>query len=210
MFEILLVEDDDAVRNGVGRVLSEAGTLHLVEACPTATDALRVIDTDATIDLALVDIGLPDGSGTAVIQRLRDTRPDAVALAFTIFADDVTIFSALKAGARGYLLKDTSPDELVASVHQALTGGAPLTPAVARRVVDSFVPIRNDETNLTPREREILELMCHGISYREAADQLGIGAATVQTHVKSIYRKLGVSSKAEATKVAIQRGLFVP
>ncbi|MCA9629893.1 MAG: response regulator transcription factor [Myxococcales bacterium] len=209
---VLVLEDTAPIRLGVCEAVAAHSDLDLVAACETVRQALDYIeDLTQPLDVAIIDLSLPDGHGTDVVARLTELRPNCVSLVFTVLADEASIFSALRAGARGYILKESSPEELVESIFHAETGGAPMSPEVARRVVESFRPDSAAErTGLTPREREILELLCHGTSYGEVADMLQIGRGTVHTHVKNIYRKLDVSSKAEATKVAIQRRLFIP
>ncbi len=209
---VLVLEDTAPIRLGVCEAVAAHAELDLVAACETVRHALDYIeDLSQPLDVAIIDLSLPDGHGTDVVARLTEVRPNCVSLVFTVLADEASIFSALRAGARGYILKEASPEELVESIFHAETGGAPMSPEVARRVVESFRPDSVAErTGLTPREREILELLCHGTSYSEVADMLHIGRGTVHTHVKNIYRKLDVSSKAEATKVAIQRRLFIP
>ncbi|MCA9647406.1 MAG: response regulator transcription factor [Polyangiaceae bacterium] len=209
---VLVLEDTAPIRLGVCEAVAARSELDLVAACETVRQALDYIeDTSQPLDVAIIDLSLPDGHGTDVVAKVTELRPQCVCLVFTVLADEASIFSALRAGARGYILKESSPEELVEAIFHAETGGAPMSPEVARTVVESFRPDNVAErTGLTPREREILELLCHGTSYSEVADMLHIGRGTVHTHVKNIYRKLDVSSKAEATKVAIQRRLFIP
>ncbi|MGE0320762.1 MAG: LuxR C-terminal-related transcriptional regulator [Polyangiaceae bacterium] len=209
---VLVLEDTAPIRLGVCEAVAARSELDLVAACETVRQALDYIeDASQPLDVAIIDLSLPDGHGTDVVAKLTELRPHCVSLVFTVLADEASIFSALRAGARGYILKESSPEELVEAIFHAETGGAPMSPEVARTVVESFRPDSvAQRTGLTPREREILELLCHGTSYSEVADMLHIGRGTVHTHVKNIYRKLDVSSKAEATKVAIQRRLFIP
>lgn len=209
---VLVLEDTAPIRLAVCDAIAAEHELNLVAACETLRQALGYIDDlSAPLDVAIIDLSLPDGHGSDVIARLNKVRPSCVSLVFTVLADEASIFSALRAGARGYILKDSSPEQLIEAIFHAEIGGAPMSPEVARRVVESFRP-RSAlvHTGLTPREHEILELLCHGTSYGGVAEMLSIGRGTVHTHVKNIYRKLDVSSKAEATKVAIQRRLFIP
>lgn len=217
MTHVLVVEDDAEIRQSVADVIAAHPSLVLAADVGTAGEAIDYVAIeDQPLDVAIVDLGLPDGHGNDVIARITAERPQAACLVFTVLADEGSIFAALRAGARGYLLKSDTPEELVSAVEHAETGGAPLSPEVARKVVESFSRGKRSpqaepsESGLTPREHQILELLCHGTSYGEVAAMLNIGRGTVQTHVKSIYRKLDVSSKAEATKVAVQKRLFVP
>ena len=132
-------------------------------------------------------------------------------LAFTVRADDDAVFSALRAGARGYITKDASLAELMRAVQDAVRGGAPLSRGIGLRVVSRFWQTNEGSANavdtLTARERSVLEVLCTGASYREAGRWLGLSEGTIQTHVKRIYEKLGVCSKAEAVRVACEAGL---
>lgn len=212
MIHALLVDDDPTVLASLAAALEAPdGEFRVSGRAMGFREAVGLVEGATPIDVAVVDLGLPDGHGADLIALLRDARPDAASLVFTVFADETSIFRALHAGAQGYLLKDASPEEVREAIRHAWTGGAPLTPEVARKVIESFRPKpAAPRTTLTPREREVLELLCHGSTYSEVGRMLSIGEGTVHTHVKSIYRKLDVTSKTEATKVAIQQRLFVP
>lgn len=212
VFRVCHVEDDPVVRRGFSAVLTRhSQDLSLVGSFGTATEALDAIKDGLRFEIAVVDLGLPDTSGLEVIRAVRRTRPDATALAFTIYGDAASIFDALKAGARGYLLKDTPPDRLHAALMEAAQGGAPLSAAVALMMVESFnnppVAQTGDAEALTSRERDVLELLVRGDAYGTVAKKLGVSLSTIQGHVRSIYAKLEVNSKAEATSVALKRGL---
>jgi len=212
VLSVFLVDDDPAVRRGIeAAIASRPEELCLAASAASARQARSVIESDAQIDVSIVDLGLPDGHGADLIARLVETRPESAVLVFTVFGDHASIFRALRAGAHGYLLKDASVQEVIEGVRHAWTGGAPMTPEVARLVVESFRPTSPDNPpRMTPREQQVLELLCHGLSYSEVADALHVRHATVQSHVKSLYRKLDVNSRGEAMKVAIQQSLFVP
>jgi DNA-binding NarL/FixJ family response regulator len=201
---LLFVEDEPWVRTGVTKLL-EAASLDLT-VCPDIRSAVSALSTP--FDAALIDLGLPDGSGVDLIVALRDRQPSCVAVAFTKFDDAPTILSALRAGARGYLLKSTPSDRIVPALHDALAGGLPLSAAVAQLVVDTALGAAAPDTHrLTQRETELLRLLARGRTYAECATELGIGLGTVQTYVKAIYAKLDVSSKAEAALAAVRLGL---
>ncbi len=211
MIRVFLVDDDPDVRSGIESVIERhAGELSLVASVGTVNAALQVIAGDSDIDVSIVDLGLPDGHGDALIARLVATRPDSAVLVFTVFGDEESIFGALRAGADGYLLKDASAEEVLDGVRHAWTGGAPMTPEVARKVVQSFRPRADDATApITEREREVLQLMSGGSTYAEIGKLLGISPGTVHSHAKSIYRKLDVTSKTEAVKIALQERLLL-
>jgi DNA-binding NarL/FixJ family response regulator len=172
----------------------------------TGQEALQLI-SGAPPDVALVDLGLPDVSGVVVIAALRRGAPRCVPLAFTVFDDAPTILAALRAGARGYLLKGTPSDRIVPLIREALAGGLPLSPSVASLLVANMLEPRATEQSLTERETELLALLARGTTYAACASVLGIGVGTVQSYVKSIYGKLEVSSKAEAAVAAVRLGL---
>lgn len=212
MRRVLLVEDEPWVREDVAALLeAPAAGFTVAAACATAEDAIHALREGLQVDLALVDLGLPGASGVEVIRALRRRCPEAVAVAFTVFDDERSVFAALKAGARGYLLKTTPLDRLREALLDAATGGAPMSPGIARLVVESMEQQAPDEPEdgpaLTPRELEVLSLLTRGHTYSDTAMALGISLGTVQTHVRNIYGKLAVASKAEATAAALRRGL---
>ncbi|HVK77424.1 MAG TPA: response regulator transcription factor [Kofleriaceae bacterium] len=205
---LLIVEDEPWVRRAVVEALRPHEPEVTVVACATGRDALAAIDR-APPALALVDLGLPDVSGVAVIAALRRRAPACAAIAFTVFDDAPTILAALRAGARGYLLKSAPTERLLPSLREAAAGGMPLSPSVAALVVERALagPGGDDVIALTARETELLGLLARGATYAECAAALGIGLGTVQGYVKAIYGKLDVSSKAEAAVAAVRLGL---
>jgi DNA-binding NarL/FixJ family response regulator len=208
---VFLVEDDPGLRARLAATLARCDDLDLVAACDTVAAALSALDArEPELDVALVDLGLPDGSGVEVLRKLRATRPDADAIVITVFDDARTVLKAIEAGARGYVLKGWTDEQIVSALREAAAGGAPMTPRIARLVLDALSARRRDERDveaLTAREVEVLNLLCEGRTYREVAHALGIALGTVQTHVKAIYAKLEVCSKAELTAAAFRRGL---
>jgi DNA-binding NarL/FixJ family response regulator len=169
-------------------------------------------------DLALVDLSLPDGNGTTVVEALRTRFPQCMIVVATIFDDDDHLFPALRAGAQGYLLKDQPPEQLVTQLQGINDGHPPLSPSVARRLMEHFrvgqetaqsVPAQPvaEEAALTPREREVLVQLARGINIADIGLVMDISRHTVGDHVKNIYRKLNISSRAEAALQAKQMGL---
>lgn len=197
---LLIVEDDPWVRQGLAAVLADVETV----SCETGREALALVE-GAPFDAAIVDIGLPDISGTTVISALR--RRGSVPVAFTVFDDARTVLTALRAGARGYILKSTPSERIMPLIREALDGGMPLSPAVASLVVETMLATTETERRLTERETELLALLARGATYAQCASALGIGVGTVQGYVKTIYGKLDVSSKAEAAVAAVRLGL---
>lgn len=160
-------------------------------------------------DVALIDLGLPDGSGLDVLRNLRLLRPETVCIVTTIMGDDASIVGALAAGAQGYLLKEQPPDMLIRQIRQMNEGIPALSPSVARRIMEHFRrtgPAAPDD-DLTGRERDVLGLIGRGLRNGEVATTLGISENTVAGYIKGIYRKLGISTRAEASWHAARLGL---
>ena len=177
----------------------------------TLAEARRLLDTGLQPQLALVDLGLPDGDGTSLIHPLAQRHPDCTIIVTTLFGDDAHVFPALRAGAHGYLLKDQPEERLGAALDGILRGEPPLSPSIARRLLRAFQPTTPEATpgleTLTAREREVLVLVSKGCRLPELAEKLAISRHTVSDHLKAIYRKLNVNSRAEATLEAARMGL---
>lgn len=160
------------------------------------------------LDLALIDLNLPDGSGVEVIKTLLDLQPQALAVVTTIYDDDQYIFPALRAGADGYLLKDQSKESLADSLQGIIKGQPPLSPAVAAKIMRYFSSSEDQLSLLTKREKEVLKLIAQSLTLKEVAEKLFVSENTTATHVKKIYSKLNISSRAEATRIAERSGLL--
>lgn len=164
----------------------------------------------ASWDMALVDLGLPDGSGLDIIRRLKATSPDTICIVSTVLGDDAHVVAALSAGAQGYILKG-QPEAIVRRQLVQLQFGIPaLSPAIARRIMEHFQrtgPVDDEIQALTARETDVLTMVSKGFRNAEVAQALGLAESTIATHVKSIYRKLGISSRAEAALHATRMGL---
>jgi DNA-binding NarL/FixJ family response regulator len=204
--KVWLVEDNVSLRDSLSSAIAELANVELDGSFALPSEALTAAREGRHFDVGLIDLGLPEMSGASLIAELARRVPGAALIALTVRSDDEAIFGALRAGAVGYLLKDASIDFIAASLDMAVSGGSPLSPGIARRVVRQFQPARSDGNGfgLTPREGEVLQSLCSGASYREVARELGISEGTVQTHVKNVYEKLGVSSKAEAVRIAFE------
>ncbi len=159
-------------------------------------------------DLALIDLNLPDGSGVDVIKHLLDVQPQAMAVVTTIYDDDQYIFPALRAGADGYLLKDQSKESLAESLQGIVKGQPPLSPAVATKIMRYFSSPGNQLALLTKREKQVLKLIAQSFTLKEVSEKLFVSENTTATHVKKIYCKLNISSRAEATRIAERSGLL--
>jgi DNA-binding NarL/FixJ family response regulator len=202
MVRILLVEDDPGLASNFARALgARSGGEWQVQHAASLSDG-RARGLSGSFELAIVDLGLPDGSGIDLIRELTTERLRAVA--FTIFDDRERVLGALRAGAIGYLLKDEPVERVITQVEECLGGHFPVSSRVARYLVELCRPADLDSP-LTAREQDVLGCLEGGHSYAECANRLGITLGTVQTHVKSLYRKLDVSSRAEATAWAARR-----
>lgn len=205
---VLLVEDDPVIACELAHVLERRSELVLAGSFGAAEAALVAIDGGLDADVALVDLQLPRMSGHELIRRLKIARAGLEIIVLTVFEDDESLYGALRAGATGYLLKDATPEELADALLQVHRGGAPMSPSIARRVLLEFrEPPASPSLAVTAREREVLELLTKGASYPLIGKALSISTNTVQTHIRAIYRKLEVSTKAEATAEAYRRGL---
>jgi DNA-binding NarL/FixJ family response regulator len=205
----LILDDLPESRDWLVRVMHESFPgvqTHAVGSLREARDWLR---RGVTPDIALIDLGLPDGSGVELIAELNRSAPACLCIVASIYDDDRHIFPALRAGAHGYILKDQSRDDIVPLLQGIAAGQPPLSPAIARKILSSFRPALTDEEPvvLTPRETEVLTLIAKGMTLAETAALLGITRHTVDGYVKDIYRKLNVSSRAEAALSAQRMGL---
>ena len=197
---VAIVEDDAMLGEGLVFLLKKTEGFQCVGLYPSGEGALRRI-AGVKPNVILMDIGLPGMSGIECLREVRNLLPDTHVIMMTVFQDEEKLLQSLIAGAHGYLLKKSSPEEIVRAILEVQRGGAPMTPEIARRVLDLFSlipqPSHLDE-NLSKREREILGFLVKGLTYREIADQLFISPATVRSHLKNIYEKLHVHSRTEA------------
>jgi DNA-binding NarL/FixJ family response regulator len=207
---VVIIEDQPDIREGLSSLIDSTEGYSICGRFGSMEDALSGLDAIAP-EVALVDLGLPGISGIDGIRRLRAARPEILLLVLTVYNDDDRIFEALCAGASGYLLKKTAPDQLLASIREVVDGGAPMSPEVARRVVSLFRQVRppdKAEYRLTPHEIRLLKLLMDGHSYRSAAAQLGVTTHTISFHLRQIYAKLQVHSKSEAVARAMRAGVI--
>jgi DNA-binding NarL/FixJ family response regulator len=208
--EILIVEDDAATRRHLAAAIELDPRLRLVGASSSLGEA-RASLASVACDVMVTDLGLPDGSGISLIREARERTPQLLIMVLTVFGDEQTVLSAIEAGASSYLLKGATQEEVVASIHQLLDGGAPISPSIARhllRRLQSPAPAAPRGGPLTQREVEILRHFAKGFRAAEVADLLAISVHTVTTHVRSLYRKLEVNSRSSAIYEAVNLGLI--
>lgn len=210
MTRVAIVEDRADVRDNLQALLSGVPEFEITGAYPSMEGALHGLERHMP-DTVIMDLGLPGMSGIEGIRCLRDRYPQLTIIALTVFDDDNRIFEAICAGAQGYLLKNAPPSKLLEGIREAMEGGVPLSPAVARRVMELFRRFRPPESadhDLTPHEIRILRLMAEGHNVTTAAKVLAVSANTVSYHLKNIYPKLQVHSKAEAVAKALRGGFL--
>jgi DNA-binding NarL/FixJ family response regulator len=203
-----VVEDDPILREALVDALQADGTLNLKNAFPNAEDFLTDLRHRAP-QLVIMDLNLPGMNGIACIRRAKEVLPALHVLVSTVQDDDDSLFNALCAGATGYLLKNASPAEVAAGVSMLIAGGSPMSPGIARRVLEGFARTRKQAKEvglLSEREREVLEQLAKGYRYKEIADGLNLSIETVRTHIHNLYRKLQVSSRTDALNKLYPRG----
>lgn len=206
MVNVMLIEDQREVREGLAVLINGSPGFSCMASFRTMEEALGAIENRLP-DVVLTDIGLPGMSGIEGIRLLKERYPNLPVVALTVYDDDEDIFDALCAGACGYLLKNVPPARLLESLKEVVSGGAPMSPEIARRVVNLFREFRTPERaphSLTQQEAELLRLMVEGHSYKTAAADLKISVSTVSFHLQNIYGKLQVHSKSEAVAKALR------
>ncbi len=201
--DIAIVEDNAALGAGLRKIVESASDFRCIGVWTSAEDALKKVDAFRP-QVVLMDINLPGMSGIEATARIKQHLPDIQVIMVTVYRDHDQIFAALKAGACGYLLKRSTPDEVRQAIRDVRTGGAPMSAEIARRVVEAFhqpiksaTPVSTD-VKLSPRETGILEHLTKGLANKEIADRLDISVETVRVHLRRIYEKLHVHSRTEA------------
>lgn len=197
---VVVVEDDRVLRGQIVGILETASDIKCVGAYASGEEALpRILEQKP--DVVLMDIKLPGMSGIQCVGEIRKSVPSIQVIMVTIYEDSERIFRALKAGANGYLIKSTLPDQLLAAIRDAHEGGAPLSSHIASKIIRHFHllgPAVQETEKLSPRETEVIDLLAQGLIYKEIAEKLVIGRETVKTHVKNICQKMHVRSRVEA------------
>lgn len=225
MWQVLIVEDDPQMRAFFAASVTRCDQLQLAQAVGNVAEARAWLDEPGhRVDVLLVDLGLPDGSGLEVIRHARTRHPECEALVISMFGDEENVLASIEAGALGYIHKDAAPDDISQTILEMKTGASPISPMIARRVLSKYLALKATETPvstdgplqadpephgpLSPREQAVLELVARGFSYGEIARLRHVSVHTVQSHIKSIYSKLAVHSKNEAVFEATRIGLL--
>jgi DNA-binding NarL/FixJ family response regulator len=200
MTKVAVVEDNKTTREGLETIINLSADFKCVATCTTAEDALVTLPKIQP-DIVLMDIQLPNMSGVECVAKLKELLPNIHAIMVTVYEDPDRIFRALRAGASGYLLKRSAPDEVLNAMREVLQGGGAMSGEIARKVIGYFheqTTTTTEVDQLTTREREVLELVVHGMSNKEIAERLSVTLAAVRFHLKHIYQKLHVHSRTEA------------
>ena len=208
--KVAIIEDRREIREGLAMLIDGTDGYSCVGTFPSMEDAIAKIHFNLP-HVALLDIGLPGMSGIEGIAILRDRYPELALLMLSVYDDDERIFKALCAGACGYLLKKTPPARLLESISEVIAGGAPMSPAVARKVIylfREFRPPEQFEFHLTPHETKLLRMLVEGHNYKTVAAELGVSINTISFHMRRIYEKLQVHSKSEAVSKALRQRLI--
>jgi DNA-binding NarL/FixJ family response regulator len=205
--QVAIVEDDEEIRADLAHRIAGNGLFRLLGSFSDAESALANLPR-CKPDVVLMDINLPGLDGVECVRRLKEKMPDVQFIMLTVYEDSNRLFKSLMAGASGYLLKRTEPSKLLDAIKEARDGGAPMTPEIARRVVQHFrqaPPPESQLPRLTPRERDILDQLSKGFRYKEIVDNLHISTGTLHSYISAIYEKLHVHSRTEAVMKYIQR-----
>lgn len=209
--KVCVVEDDPMTRN---RLLSkiDAGAMLSVAGAAESLETARTLLAEVVPDVLLVDLHLPDGDGTTLIEEQTHLRPGLPILVISVFGDEQRVVRAISAGAQGYLLKDDDSEEIAQAIEQMMQGQSPISPAIASHLIRHFQPARvGAEAPVSPlseRELEVLKLAAKGLTYQEAAELMGVTVNTVGTYTMRVYTKLAVNSRSEAIFEARQLGLM--
>lgn len=205
---IAIVEDDKLLRQNLTLLLNGEPGIEVVSSSGSAEEALPALRKNPP-QILLADIGLPGMSGIDLIRKAKEIMPQLEIMTHTVFDDKETVFSAIKAGAAGYILKGSTPRELIDALRTLAQGGSPMSPKIARKIIKEFQADMVDERYvLSHREVEIVKEIESGMTYKEIGAKFGISPHTVHTHIKNIYEKLQAKSRQEALLTARKRGII--
>lgn len=205
---IMIVEDDPTVLQRFTRMIVNSAHFQLMFTCDNVATAIKALNEfqDQT-DVLLVDLGLPDGSGLEVIQLAAHLRPQMPIMVISVFGDEKHVIAAIEAGASGYILKDDDHTEVEQAILQLCAGGSPISPAVASHLLKRLRP-ETEAVKLTKTELEVLRMIAKGFTAQEVAEMKSVSYHTITSHIKNIYGKLHITSRAEAVHEAVKRHLL--
>ena len=207
---VAIVEDDEEIRANLSHRIRESSHCEFVRAYPDAESAIADLPR-AKPEVVLMDINLPGMDGVECVRQLKALLPNTQFIMLTVYEDGNRLFKSLMVGASGYLLKRTSPAKLIAAIREVNAGGSPMTPQIARRVVQHFMQLREPVApgpgleKLTPREKDVLDQLSKGFRYKEIVDNLGISHGTLHSYIRNVYEKLHVHSRTEAVVKYLNR-----
>lgn len=205
MITICIIEDIEEIQRGLKSIIESDSRFKLLGCFTTAETAIAELPL-LNPEIVIADINLPGKSGIDCVQEIKRTNAKIQFIMFTIYEDNDQVFEALKAGASGYILKNTAPDKIIESVIELYEGGSPMSPKIARKVLNTFSQTKTSVDELiSKREKEVLELLSKGFLYKEIADKLNISFSTVKRHLNHIYQKLQVQNKTEAINKMLGR-----
>jgi DNA-binding NarL/FixJ family response regulator len=211
VIKVVLFDDNDMLRDSIAMLIRDTEDLVITGLFSDCIDVVKNIKSTKP-DVVLMDIDMPGMSGITGVQLIRQNFPSVHVLMQTVFEDDSKVFAAIKAGASGYILKSAESTSLLEAIREVYNGGAPMTPSIAKKVLQHFqsgdAAAAKDEYRLTAREYEVLGYLVKGYSYKMIADKMSITYATVRAHMTKIYEKLHVSSMTEAVAKALSKKLF--
>jgi len=210
-YQLIIFEDNTRLRQSLEILLNDETNFQVAAAFPDCDKADKQVE-QYNADLVVMDIDMPGIGGVEGVKRIKDKNPGVKVVMHTVFDDDNRIFDSICAGADGYLLKNTSPLQLVNALQEVMQGGAPMSPFVAQKVFQHFRQVKTDSAqfNLTPREKEILELLVKGNSYKMIAAKTDVSLDTVKKHLQNIYHKLHVNCGTEAVAKALRHKIVNP
>ena len=207
---VIIFDDNDLLRDSVSMLLQDSGDFTLAGSYSNCFNVIENIQ-ETKPDVVIMDIDMPGINGIEGVKLIRKNFPTVQILMLTVFDDDEKVFAAIKAGANGYILKNAEPKNLLHAISEVYSGGAPMTPGIARKVLhqlQAILPEKQKDYHLSMREKEVLGLLVDGLSYKMIAGKLNITYDTVRAHMKKIYEKLHVASMTEAVAKAINQNLF--
>ncbi len=205
--KVVIFEDNKHLRESLQLLIASSGKFECIGAYPDTRNVVAII-SKAIPDIIITDIEMPVMNGIHATALIKTRFPEIPVLILTVFDDSERIFQSLRAGGNGYLLKNSSPDEILQALMEVYNGGSALSPAVARKVIQFFQTnpqVQQNDYHLTQKEKELLQHLVEGLSYKMIADVMIISFETVKSHVKNVYRKLHVSSNSEAVAKAIKQ-----
>lgn len=207
MLKLAIVEDNHTLRKSLENLCNQTPGIKCVASLGNLMNVVSDL-AKADPDIVLMDIGLPNISGIEGVRTIKTNFPEIQVMMFTVFEDDDKIFEAIRAGASGYLLKKSPPEDIIEAIKELYCGGAPMSPSIARKVVNTFQAKTNNavqDHQLTVREKEILYSLVDGLSYKKIADKYCVSISTVRTHICNIYQKLHVHTKAQAVAKVLKK-----